>query len=233
MSPAMSTPEIPDAAPGADAPSRPTQVDPVDAAAETANPVDLTPPLPAVAASDAAASAPVAADDVIPPAPVSAETAILPPPYLDTRPPAWEAPTAAAPTAWESPTAAAPTAWETPTAAAPTAWETPTAAAPTAASGRPTPAASVDPTGPRIRWAGIVWGLVLATIAAVALWILLDPARQAVLTAWLVGLNPATAVAIAVLLLGLFALITGIVGIARRAQRGLERRRAASVPVRT
>jgi hypothetical protein len=211
MSPAMSTPEIPDAAPGADDPSRPTHVDPVDAAAETATPVDLTPPLPPVAASDAAASAPVAADDVIPPAPVSAATAVLPPPYLDTRPPAWEAPAAVAPTAWE----------------------TPTAAAPTAASGRPTPAASVDPTGPRIRWAGIVWGLVLAAIAAVALWILLDPARQAVLTAWLVGLNPATAIAIAVLLLGLFALITGIVGIARRAQRGLERRRAASAPVRT
>ena len=208
----MSTPEIPDAAPGADTPAPHARTDAVDtAAAETASPVGLTPPLPAVAASDAAASAPVAEDDFIPPAPVSAATAVLPPPYADTRPPAWEAPTAAAPTAWEAPTAAAPT-----------------AAAPTAASGRPAPAASVDLTGPRIRWAGIVWGLVLATIAAVALWILLDPARQVEFTSWLVGLNPATAIAVAVLLLGLFALITGIVGIARRAQRGLERRRAAS-----
>ena len=202
----MSTPEIPDAAPGADAPSPPARTEAVDTASETASPVGLTPPLPAVAASDAAASTPVADDDFIPPAPVSAATAVLPPPYVDTRPPAWEAPIAAAPTAWE---------------------------APTAASGRPAPAASVDLTGPRIRWAGIVWGLVLAAIAAVALWILLDPARQAELTSWLVGLNPATAIAVAVLLLGLFALITGIVGIARRAQRGLERRRAASAPART
>jgi hypothetical protein len=197
----MSTPEIPDAAPGADTPAPPAHTDPVDApTADNAASLGLTPPLPAVPASDAAASAPVVEDDVVPPAPVSAATAVLPPPYVDTRPPAWKAPTAPAP-----------------------------AAAPE----RPAPASSVDLTGPRIRWAGIVWGLVLAAIAATALWILLDPARQAVLTSWLVGLNPATAIAIAVLLLGLFALITGIVGIARRAQRGLERRRAASAPART
>ncbi|WP_347978239.1 hypothetical protein [Microbacterium sp. ProA8] len=153
----MSTPETPDAAPGADAPAQPAHTDPVDTAA----------------------------------------TAVLPPPYVDTRPPAWQAP------------------------------------AQTAVPERPAPAASVDLTGPRIRWAGIVWGLVLAAIAATALWILLDPARQAVLTSWLVGLNPATAIAIAVLLLGMFALITGVVGIARRAQRGLERRRASSSPART
>ena len=206
----MSTPETPDAAPGADALAQPAHTDPVDtAAAETASPVGLTPPLPAMTASDAAGSAPVAEDDFIPPAPVSAATAVLPPPYVDTRPPAWEASAAAAPTAWEAPTAPAQT----------------------AAPERPA-AATVDLTGPRIRWAGIVWGLVLAAIAAVALWILLDPARQAELTSWIVALNPATAIAIAVLLLGLFALITGIVGIARRAQRGLERRRAASTPAR-
>ena len=157
MSPAMSTPEIPDAAAGADTPT-----------AESSTPVGVAQPVPA-------------AD-------------IVPPPFADTRPPAWEPPTAA--------------------------------------PALPEPAASVDLTGPRVRWAGIVWGLVLAAIAAVALWILLDPARQAALTSWLVDLNPATAIAIAVLLLGLFALITGIVGIARRAQRGLERRRAASVPGR-
>ncbi|MFK4837231.1 hypothetical protein ACI3KY_16015 [Microbacterium sp. ZW T2_14] len=160
----MSTPETPDAAAGADTPT-----------AESSTPVGLAPPVPA------AQTVPATAD-------------IAPPPFADTRPPAWEPPTAA--------------------------------------PALPEPAASVDPTGPRVRWAGIVWGLVLAAIAAVALWILLDPARQAALTSWLVDLNPATAIAIAVLLLGLFALITGIVGIARRAQRGLERRRAASVPGR-
>lgn len=165
----MSTSEIPDAAPSADT-----------SAAAPSTPVDLAPPVPAVAV-DAPAS--------------DAAPDIVPPPFTDTRPPAWEPPTATAPAL-------------------------------------PEPAASVDLTGPRVRWAGIVWGLVLAAIAAVALWILLDPARQLALTSWLVDLSPATAVAIAVLLLGLFALIAGIVGIARRAQRGLERRRAASVPGR-
>lgn len=169
MSPAMSTPEIPDAAAGADA----------------ITPADDTTHL------DTAATAPHAADDLVPPAPVPTSPAVLPPPYVDTRPPASEAP----------------------------------ATEPE----RPAPAASAALTGPRIRWAGIVWGLVLAAIAATALWILLDPTRQAALTAWLVSLNPATAVALAVLLLGVFALVTGIVGIARRAQRGIERRRAASV----
>lgn len=182
MSPAMSTPETPDAAPGADAPSDET------------DPVGLTPPLPTVAASDAAATSPFAADDLVPPAPSAAATAVLPPPFVDTRPPAWEAP----------------------------------ASAPE----RTAPSASVDLTGPRVRWAGIVWGLVLAAIAAVALWILLDPARQAALTSWLLDLSPATAIAIAVLLLGMFALITGVVGIARRAQHGIERRRTASSPAR-
>lgn len=172
----MSTPEIPDAAPGADATT------PFD---------DTTRTFDDATRMDTAATAPLAADDLLPPAPVPTTPAILPPPYVDTRPPAWEAPTTE--------------------------------------PGLPAPAAFVDLSGPRVRWAGIVWGLVLAAIAAVALWILLDPARQAALTSWLVSLSPATAVALAVLLLGVFALVTGVVGIARRAQRGIERRRAASV----
>ncbi|KJL41020.1 MULTISPECIES: hypothetical protein [Microbacterium] len=78
---------------------------------------------------------------------------------------------------------------------------------------------------PRVRWAGIVWGLVLAVIAAFAVWVLTDAARQAAVTAWLVNLTPAAAVAYVVLFLGGFALIAGIVGLARRAQRVVERRR--------
>lgn len=105
----------------------------------------------------------------------------------------------------------------------PPAWEPPAPA-----PAQPVAAASVPLTRPRVRWAGIVWGLVLATIAAAALWLLLDPARQAALTSWVVGLSPATAIAIGVLIIGLFALITGVVGIARRAQRGIERRRTAA-----
>lgn len=91
------------------------------------------------------------------------------------------------------------------------------------------PATDTTLPRPRTRWAGIVWGLVLAAIAAAGVWLLTDPARQAVATAWMLSLTPAAAVAYAVLAVGAFALVAGIVGLARRAQRGVDRRRAASV----
>ncbi|MDQ2698585.1 MAG: hypothetical protein M3Y46_07310 [Actinomycetota bacterium] len=100
---------------------------------------------------------------------------------------------------------------------------------PLTASAPASPAASLPRRRPRTRWAGIVWGLVLAAIAAVAVSILADPARQEVAMEWLQHLTPAAAVAYSVLVIGAFALIAGIVGLARRAQRGLERRREASV----
>ena len=100
---------------------------------------------------------------------------------------------------------------------------------PLTASAPASPAASLPRRRPRTHWAGIVWGLVLAAIAAAALSILADPARQEVALEWLLHLTPAAAVAYSVLVIGAFALIAGIVGLARRAQRGLERRREASV----
>ncbi|WP_349426597.1 hypothetical protein [Microbacterium sp. LWS13-1.2] len=138
-------------------------------------------------------------------------------PVADLVPPAPEAPAAAA--------AAAPTVLPPAFTGSslPPAWEPATAA-----SDRPEAAASVVLSRPRVRWAGIVWGLVLAAIAAGAVWFLTDPARQAALASWLVSLSPATAIAVAVLVLGVFALITGVVGIARRAQRGIEQRRTAA-----
>jgi hypothetical protein len=148
---------------------------------------------------DAAAADPNAVDDLIPPTPEApAATAVLPPAFTGARPPAWEPPT----TASDRPEAAA--------------------------SDRSQAAASVALSRPRVRWAGIVWGLVLAAIAAGAVWFLTDPARQTALASWLVSLSPATTIAIGVLVLGVFALITGVVGIARRAQRGIEQRRTAS-----
>ncbi|MFK4804670.1 hypothetical protein ACI3KX_02275 [Microbacterium sp. ZW CA_36] len=134
-------------------------------------------------------------------------------PVADLVPPAPEAP-AAAPTVL-------PPAFTG--SSLPPAWEPATAA-----SDPPEAAASVVLSRPRVRWAGIVWGLVLAAIAAGAVWFLTDPARQAALASWLVSLSPATAIAVAVLVLGVFALITGVVGIARRAQRGIEQRRTAA-----
>ncbi|MDQ7878530.1 hypothetical protein Q9R08_11135 [Microbacterium sp. QXD-8] len=138
-------------------------------------------------------------DDLTPPPPESPESpSVLPPAFTGTLPPAWEPPTAASDRLG------------------------------TAESDPPGAAASVALSRPRVRWAGIVWGLVLATIAAGAVWFLTDPARQDALASWLVSLSPATTIAIGVLVLGGFALITGVVGIARRAQRGIEQRRTSA-----
>lgn len=98
-----------------------------------------------------------------------------------------------------------------------------------AAGGSGATAAEASVPRPRTRWAGIVWGLVLAAIAAIALSILTDSARLDAAIEWLLTVTPAAAIAYAVLVIGAFALIAGIVGLARRAQRGLERRREASV----
>lgn len=96
---------------------------------------------------------------------------------------------------------------------------------------RPAAAAASTPLlRPRVRWAGIVWGLVFAAIAATGIWILADATRQEAFMEWMLGLTSAAAAAYAVLVVGGFALIAGIVGLARRAQRAGERRRATSTP---
>jgi hypothetical protein len=92
-------------------------------------------------------------------------------------------------------------------------------------------AAGSAPTAPRVRWAGIVWGLVLAAIAATGVWILTDAQRRTAITTFMLDLTPAAAIAYVVLVVGGFALVAGIVGLARRAQRGIERRRAARASV--
>lgn len=101
-------------------------------------------------------------------------------------------------------------------------------AAPPTATGATS--ASAAASGPRVRWAGIVWGLVLAAIAALALWFLTDATRQAAAMDWMLRLGPAATLAYAVLAVGALALVAGLVGIARRAQRGVERRRGRSDP---
>lgn len=82
-------------------------------------------------------------------------------------------------------------------------------------------------TRPRVRWAGIVWGLVLAAIAATALWVLADAERVDAVRQWFMGLTPAAVAAYVALTVGALALVAGLVGIARRVQRGLESRRQA------
>ncbi|MGP3535784.1 hypothetical protein ACTU3I_13380 [Microbacterium sp. RD1] len=76
---------------------------------------------------------------------------------------------------------------------------------------------------PRTRWAAVVWGVALGATAALGLWILLDPSRRSGIADWTLGLTPLSASAYLVLAIGLLVLVTGVGGLARRAQRRLAR----------
>ncbi|MCP2635219.1 hypothetical protein K0817_001395 [Microbacterium sp. HD4P20] len=86
------------------------------------------------------------------------------------------------------------------------------------------PAAATE--APRTRWAAIIWGAVFAATAAVALWVTVSPDRRTALADWTVNLSPPAAVAYLALVVGAIALVAGVVGVARRAQRALARRRS-------
>lgn len=76
----------------------------------------------------------------------------------------------------------------------------------------------------RTRWAGIVWGLVLAVVAAAGVWLTSAPGRVDDLVAWVGALSPVTAVGGAVLVVGALLLVVGLVGLLRRAQRAVAAR---------
>jgi hypothetical protein len=89
-------------------------------------------------------------------------------------------------------------------------------------------AASADAplaSGPRTRWAGIVWGLVLAAVAAGGIWLASGEGRLDDLVRWTRDLSPATAIGFGVLAIGVLLLVAGLVGLLRRAQRAVARRR--------
>lgn len=100
--------------------------------------------------------------------------------------------------------------------------------APVEAAALPRSAASTADAAtlrPRTRWAAIIWGAVLATIAGVALWITVSPDRRTALADWSVALSPAALAAYIALAIGAIALVAGLVGILRHAQRALDNRR--------
>ncbi|MBN9178578.1 MAG: hypothetical protein J0I43_14600 [Microbacterium sp.] len=80
---------------------------------------------------------------------------------------------------------------------------------------------------PRTRWAGIVWGLVLAALAGAGIWIASGTDRVDELMAWAQALTPATAIGYGVLAVGGMLLVTGLVGLLRRAQRAVAAHRSA------
>lgn len=81
------------------------------------------------------------------------------------------------------------------------------------------PATTGPAAGPRVRWGAIVWGLAFAAIAAVELWILVDPGRRLAATDWFASLSGVTATLVAVLAVGTLLLVAGVAGLARRLSR--------------
>lgn len=79
---------------------------------------------------------------------------------------------------------------------------------------------------PRIRWAGIVWGLVFAAAAAVGAVMTWTPRALEDLATIVPQLTGATLAAATLMTLGALALICGLVGLLRHAQSAAARRRA-------
>lgn len=95
-----------------------------------------------------------------------------------------------------------------------------------------TPAAAVASAdaasqAPRTRWAAIVWGLVFVALAVAGIALTSDDTNFGGLLSWIAGLGAATAIGYGLLTVGILVLIVGVVGLLRRAQKGLTVRRAA------
>ncbi|KZE89221.1 hypothetical protein [Microbacterium sp. TNHR37B] len=82
------------------------------------------------------------------------------------------------------------------------------------------------PLQPRTRWAAIVWGIVFGALALGGLALVSDGTRFADVVAWSADLQLATVIGYGLLVVGSLALILGAVGLLRRAQVTLARRRA-------
>lgn len=83
--------------------------------------------------------------------------------------------------------------------------------------------AAPERTSPRVRWAGIIWGLVFAAAGGFALWTLVAPERRAAFSDWVLTLDNggwavAAAFALGALLL-LLGLIQGLKAASRHAGR--------------
>lgn len=81
------------------------------------------------------------------------------------------------------------------------------------------PAASAESAAPRVRGAAIVWGLLFAAIAFAGIWTLTADDRRSAAADAITTLTPGTAVALALLAIGVLVLVTGAVGLIRHAQR--------------
>ncbi|NEN07863.1 hypothetical protein G3T36_18560 [Diaminobutyricibacter tongyongensis] len=82
-----------------------------------------------------------------------------------------------------------------------------------------TDAPSVSHGRPRTRWAAIVWGLIIAGIAATTLAIVGSPERRQAVSDWAATLTPGAFWILSVLVVGVFILVLAVLALIRRAQR--------------
>ena len=117
--------------------------------------------------------------------------------------------------------ATVPVAPATPAApAAPSAPAAPAAPSYTFASSAP----PATPRRPPVRWAGIVWGVLLVVFSSVTLIVVSSPARLAGVTVWIASLTPGAAWALWIALLGLVIVVSALLGAIGAAQRSRRRR---------
>lgn len=83
-------------------------------------------------------------------------------------------------------------------------------------------------TRPRVRWAGIVWGLAFAALAIAGVVLTRSPDAYGGLLEWAAAISIPTLVATGLLTVGVAVLVTGIVGMLRHAQRSSAPRHAAA-----
>lgn len=84
--------------------------------------------------------------------------------------------------------------------------------------------ASASAGRPPVRWAGIVWGILLVAFATVTLIVVSSPIRLAGVTVWIASLTPGAAWALWVALLGLVIVVSALLGAIGAAQRNRRRR---------
>lgn len=78
------------------------------------------------------------------------------------------------------------------------------------------PSAGDRRVGPVVRWAGILWGLVFAAIAAATLWVVVDARRRDAASEWWGSLAPGMLALLVIAAVGFVLLIAGIAGLLRR-----------------
>ena len=89
-------------------------------------------------------------------------------------------------------------------------------------------AAASDTVRSRTRWAGIIWGLVLAGAGVLGIRLASDAGLRQTLSSWIWSQSPATTVLWSVLLLGALVVICALVGVAGAVQQRLRKARSAS-----